>query len=474
MKEMGYTVNSPNCAAKLIVNIDGSALSESYQVNDTAEHRTCYTGAKFDGEVTLITANGEQKTEKVSEAEMPPSGITVCPGEDSAPFREVAARALLKVLEIYYGDETLVMAQKVDFFAGIRETIDSMHPSDTLIDGLIGLLNDPDPQVRYNAAAALDFIEPFPIKAAKPCVDRIKIETATDPNVVMELWTVLIDAGPMAKLALPDLIEMLNKGGSGERLNAAQVIERMDDVGRPAAPALVAALKDPEPWARIWSARALGKIGDTSTETIAALLEVLADPDTEAAGSAARSLAALTGQPDDFFQVESAWKSWWQSYQKTVPTPTPTLKPEQVMTIQAPPSFYSLWTQWNHRYVVYINRNAGIENFSDFEGKYWYIGLMGANPANFDLAAMASDFQPLQNIVEVHIYLYPQGGPTYFKSYLVGSAQGAQTDLFYLMFENQPDYIGVMVPEVAEFYHFGQNENLIRVEFTAASSTPTP
>jgi hypothetical protein len=466
---MDYDVNPAggNCHWKLDIRVDGKAVSGHYQVNNSTEYRDCFTGAQVTGEIGLSAGQQQAETAKIDEEIIPPNYIQeICPEEAAAPVDEAERRALVHALMNIFGDQALVMAQKVENFAGITELLDRSHYSDALLQGLIGLLDDPDPWARYHAAYFISCMSPFPTKAVRPFLDHLKTEKSADPNVRSELWSGLINAGPVAKDILPDLIEFLNTGSTGFKQGAAEVIERMGNVGQPAEHALATTLKDPDAWVRIWSARALGEIGATSTESLTALIAALSDPDPEVVSSAGRSLAALTGHDETFFQDANAWEPWWQTYLKTGPTPTPTPKPVEILTIQAPEPFLSVWNQWDHRYVVYVHRSAGIQKFADLDGMAWYVGLMGADPQNSDPAAIANDVIPLENLPDMNAELIFPGEPD-FENYMLGSTQG--TDFFETYFLDRPDFIGIMVPELAKFYKFDQNQDLICVEFTGAT-----
>jgi hypothetical protein len=53
--------------------------------------------------------------------------------------------------------------------------------------------------------------------------------------------------------------------------------------------------------------------------------------------------------------------------------------------------------------------------------------------------------------------------PDEFEDYLAGNPAG--NDIFKNYFLDRPDFVGFMLPEVAHFYQFDKNPDLIRVDF---------
>jgi uncharacterized sulfatase len=99
---------------------------------------------------------------------------------------------------------------------------------------LIGLLNDTDEAVRFWAVLGLGALGDKATSATEPLLAALK---DTSPSVRLGAAEALVKLGK-DQAALPVLIQGLEHDNEWVRLNAAQILDRMDDKARPAIEAM--------------------------------------------------------------------------------------------------------------------------------------------------------------------------------------------------------------------------------------------
>lgn len=465
MQALNYQVASSgeSCDATISLQMDGQPQSASYQVNNTSEYRECFTGGQFTGEIQLTGENAIPQSIPVNEILIPPNTIVdICPDSTGAPFKAIWSKALINSFQKLMGDKVYVAAQQVEELRGQYEWIGKGPYSSELVDGLIRLLDNEDPWTRWYAAQTLSFLRPVPAESMPALMKRIGVEQSHQPDVFSQLWSAIQNAGPAAAPLLPQLIEILGTNTDAyTRQLAAQTIGKIGKSTPEAAGSLVKALKDSEPLVRMSAARSLGVIKAPLADSVQPLIDALSDSDTSVRQAAGQSLAEITNHPEIDPENAEAWQTWLD----TPPTPTPviTQAPEEVLKIKAPEEFLVKWQQFNGKYVVYVHKEANIQEFANLDGLNWYIGFIGINGQVFDKQGMGQDVARLAGLTSVHMDIINMESPDEFEDYLAGNPAG--NDIFKNYFLGRPDFVGFMVPEVAHFYQFDNNPDLIRVDF---------
>jgi HEAT repeat protein len=165
------------------------------------------------------------------------------------------------------------------------------------IDEMIHRLDDPDPEVREEAARALGRIGSSDADAVDALIARLKDPQSTirpdaaqalgqigDPRAIPALVEGLACPLPEVQHACAHALEAIKKPGRFGR--PARRLRKMEDASDAPVGDLVGRLEDPDPLVREEAARALGRIG--SAEAVDALVQRLVDRT-----SAIRSDAAL-------------------------------------------------------------------------------------------------------------------------------------------------------------------------------------
>lgn len=132
---------------------------------------------------------------------------------------------------------------------------------------------------------------------AKPAMP-LMLEFLGDEDFHTQYWAcrVLGAIGPEARVAVPELIPLVQRGTASVRRNAAAALGRIGPgIGPEALEVLIRALKDPVQPVREQAAIALGRLGDFAEPAVPALEEVLQDESNFAArAKAAESLWRLS------------------------------------------------------------------------------------------------------------------------------------------------------------------------------------
>jgi hypothetical protein len=461
LQAMGYQVMKPGepCDASLELQLSGEALSASYQVNDTSEYRTCYTGANFKGTLTLSAEHAIPLVQPVLEGEMPPSYIRdICPGEEGAPYQVVWAKALVFGLKKVLGDGVVIGAVQVPALRGTENMTGQAPYPDSLVQGLISLLDNADPDTSARASQLISYMRPVPEAAVLAAAQRLPSDQ--DNSL---LWGILLNADAVSKAALPQIIDILNSSqNSLTRQNAVRTLAGIGPAAKSAASALVQALQDPDASTRMLAARALGEILAAPELAVQPLINLLGDADTDVQQAAGLSLSQITAHPELEHASATEWQQWWGA--PPTPTPVVTPVPEAILTMTAPESFAAAWRQWNGKYVVYVHFSRDIQQFSDLDGKSLAVAFAGNQFTTEDRQGMIEAATQLAENSGIAMYMngmFPEkdltnfytGGPDY------------STDFFYVYFMSGTGFVAFMLPEVAKYYHFDQNPDLLRVEF---------
>ena len=465
LQVIGYQVMIPGeaCDASLDLQITGTPLSASYQVNNSSTYRTCFTGAKFSGGIVLRAANAIPLTHTVSAQQLPPSYIQdTCPVEAKAPYQQVWPTALVRGLKDVLGDRAIIGALQVPALQEAKDIIDPAPYSDTLIQGLINLLDAPDPSTRWHAAQRIGLLRPIPDAAIIALGSHLAREQ--DDTVRQNLWGAIQNGGAQAAVILPQITAGLASASATDRSQAADTIGYIGPAAASAASSLVQALQDPNAPTRMYAARSLGRIMAPPDLAVPPLILALRDSDANVKQAAGLSLSQITNHPEMERASAATWEQWWA----TPPTPTVVVTPlpEAVLQLEAPAAFAETWKTWNGRYVVYVHRSRNIQQFSDMNGMYLMIALAGSNFSAGDIPGMLADANQLAVNSGITMQVIQNQGQDNFGHFLSNSPD-YMYDIYSLYFLGRPDFVAFLLPEVARYYHFDTNTDLIRVEFKA-------
>jgi hypothetical protein len=216
---------------------------------------------------------------------------------------------------------------------------------------------------------------------------------------------------------------------------------------------------------RMVAARSLGRIMAPAEMAVPPLILALRDPDANVHQAAGLSLSQITSHPEMQKASAATWEQWWQ----TPPTPAHlvTPAPEEVLTLEAPAAFAETWKNWNGRYVVYVHRSRNIQQFNDMNGMWLIVALAGNHFTDQNGPGMLADANQLAQNSGISLAVIEDQGQRYLGNYLSNSPD-YMYDLYSMYFLGRPDFVAFLLPEVARYYHFDTNTDLIRVEFKAA------
>ena len=173
------------------------------------------------------------------------------------------------------------------------------------IDEMVHRLDDPDPEVREEAARALGRIGSTDAEAVDALVARLKDPQSTirpdaaqalgqicDPRAIPALLEGLACPLPEVQDACAYALQAIKKPGRSTR--TARALRRTEDASDAPVAELVGRLEDPDPVVREEAARALGRVG--SAEAVDALIRRLLDRTSAICSDAALALGDI-GDP---------------------------------------------------------------------------------------------------------------------------------------------------------------------------------
>ena len=161
-------------------------------------------------------------------------------------------------------------------------------PGRAAVPALTAALRDPDPGVRWHAAAALMQLE----GQGREAVPALLVAMND------EVWEVRNASGRALEEVVtpadaPVLAAALGDDSSETRYHAARALARLGPGAAAALPALVAALRDPDWEVRMEASWALAASGPRARPALAALVANLADAEPQVRASAAWTIAAV-------------------------------------------------------------------------------------------------------------------------------------------------------------------------------------
>jgi HEAT repeat protein len=137
------------------------------------------------------------------------------------------------------------------------------------VKSLIGQLESPDPDLRYNAVMALGKIGP------EPAVVRAVIDALSDPDTAVRLGAIRIleNFGDNARMATPALKKTLKDDNEFVRDGAVHALGK---IGLPSEviPEITNMLNDSSMYVRIAAARVLGQFGPEASEALPELRDL--------------------------------------------------------------------------------------------------------------------------------------------------------------------------------------------------------
>lgn len=180
-----------------------------------------------------------------------------------------------------------------------KELLDQYQAAQSTRAGLLaGLVKDEDAQVRVWAVSALSLCGPS-ARVALP--QLLEVLQGTDPDLKVLAVGALGNLGTNAAAAAPALENMLNTSTGPTRLAVAQAFWRITRQARPVLPVLIEALENQgtnnaDAWPRALAASTLGAIGPEAGDAVPGLSRLLQANDLPARVAAAAALARI--RPD--------------------------------------------------------------------------------------------------------------------------------------------------------------------------------
>ncbi len=203
-------------------------------------------------------------------------------------FRQMGQSSVPKLLPLLQDKEIRVRSHAAYMLGELGE------PAHVAVPNMIPLLKDPDDRVRWSTAVALGKMG----DAAQPAVTALmKDRQDPDEDVQRSAGYALSLMGPTAKSAIPALIAEF-KGNTG--LGAATALS---DIGTPAIPALMQAVKDPNETVRLGALRSLGGMGNVAKSIAPQLIPSLKDPSPKIQVQTAWALRSMGESPEPILPV---------------------------------------------------------------------------------------------------------------------------------------------------------------------------
>jgi hypothetical protein len=283
-----------DCDATLTVTLTFTPL-DKYYVGIGGPGGNCYTGANVAGSLKLEAPGKTPVSIAVSGEKKPTSGtISTCPTAAKAPFGSVWPRALVVALGNLLGDEVAdaAIVDSDPIIRAIGVGMLSGRPSSEVVPVLLGLLKDPDANVRAQVTYALGERRPDSTEV----IDAL-IGALSDPSDLVRAGAAaaLGAIGPAAARAAPEIVKLAASGDSGVRTVALGAIEEMGPAASAVVPQLIALLGDKDSQVRSAAADALGAIGPAASAAVPALTDLLDDSAFFVVDSAEGALAKITG-----------------------------------------------------------------------------------------------------------------------------------------------------------------------------------
>jgi HEAT repeat protein len=183
-----------------------------------------------------------------------------------------AARdAVPLIMELAKSDEASVALNSINTLGRIGPVASAS------INLIAGFLTDSDPSFRWTAANALRKIDPGQSARCVP----ILVQSFQDGHKDLYEITTLGDLGPLAKGAVPALLQLLQTENQDSRVFAARAISKIDpSLSAKTVPVLLAALQDETFFNRHLVARTLGDLGIAAASTLPTLKSLTHDSDS--------------------------------------------------------------------------------------------------------------------------------------------------------------------------------------------------
>jgi HEAT repeat protein len=170
---------------------------------------------------------------------------------------------------------------------GVISPEDAAKYGNLAVSALIPRLCDYDPRVRQASLLALQALGPM----AKPAIPAI-VNLIRDPDSFVRIDAVQT-AVKLGEDSVPYLIVLLHDEIGEVRYLAARAIEEMDPPVTSALPAMMASLRDIDPRVRQVSIFALERMGLAARPAIMMIADLFHDPDSYVRIDAARALSEL-------------------------------------------------------------------------------------------------------------------------------------------------------------------------------------
>ena len=122
-------------------------------------------------------------------------------------------------------------------------------------------------------------------------------------------------------------------------------------------------------------------------------------------------------------------------------TPAPIPPGIKTVEITAPQAAKAIWNGWNGKYVMFIHRSKPAAALKDLEGRQLMCAVIETD------MSIVGDLTKLCEAGGIKFAIGIQNNPEYYGKQLLESA----------------DNVGIMVPAVADYYHFHENQKLVEV-----------
>jgi HEAT repeat protein len=186
---------------------------------------------------------------------------------------EIGAPAVTAMVTALKDPNSIVRWRAADGLGSMREDV-TLKFKDQVVPALTTALKDPDADVRSSTAWALGQMK----EVATPAVPGLAM-ALKDPDVRVQLsaaWTLAVMEEAIAPTVLA-MIAILKADPKDEMRSRAEEI--LSQIGEPAIPAIVTALKTPDVRVRLSALSALGSMGGEATLEIPITISAFSDPE---------------------------------------------------------------------------------------------------------------------------------------------------------------------------------------------------